>query len=145
MRRKGLLALFTWFALLSVAGGNDEADRKALQGTWRPQSAQLAGAEFPAVVLKSITLVIDGDRYKVTATESVDEGTTTIDSSKSPKHMTIKGTKGPNEGKTFLAIYEIKGDTLTVCYDLSGKAFPTEFKSAADTQLYLSRYQREKP
>jgi uncharacterized protein (TIGR03067 family) len=59
--------------------------------------------------------------------------------------MDIVGTKGPNKGKTILAVYEIKDDTLRVCYDLSGKARPKEFKTKADTQLFLVEYKREKP
>ena len=31
----------------------------------------------------------------------------------SPKAMEVTGTDGPNKGKTFPAIYELKGDTLT--------------------------------
>ena len=54
------------------------------------------------------------------------------------------GVKGPNKGKTFPAIYELAGDTLRVCYDLSGKKRPTEFKTKADTKLYLVTYKRKK-
>lgn len=43
----------------------------------------------------------------------------------------------------FLAIYELDGDTLRVCYDLSGKARPSEFKTKAETQLLLFTYKRE--
>jgi uncharacterized protein (TIGR03067 family) len=59
--------------------------------------------------------------------------------------MDITGNEGPNKGKTFLAIYELKGDTLRICYDLSGQARPTEFKTKKDTRLFLVTYQREKP
>jgi hypothetical protein len=55
------------------------------------------------------------------------------------------GTDGPNKGKTFLAIYELDKDSLKVCYDLSGKARPTEFKTKPDTTLFLVTYTREKP
>ena len=58
--------------------------------------------------------------------------------------MTITGTEGPNQGKTFPAIYELKGDTLRICYDLSGAKRPTEFKSIAGTRLYLVTYNRKK-
>ena len=58
--------------------------------------------------------------------------------------MTITGTEGPNHGKTFPAIYEIKGDTLRICYDLSGVKRPTEFKSVPGTRLYLVTYSRIK-
>jgi hypothetical protein len=59
--------------------------------------------------------------------------------------MDIKGTKGQNEGKTFLVIYELKGDNLKVCYDLGAKARPCEFATKADSQLFLFRYRRATP
>jgi hypothetical protein len=43
------------------------------------------------------------------------------------------------------AIYELTDTTLRVCYDLSGKARPKEFKTKADTQLFLVKYKRQKP
>ncbi|HUJ71287.1 MAG TPA: TIGR03067 domain-containing protein, partial [Verrucomicrobiae bacterium] len=73
-----------------------------------------------------------------------DKGTYTIDSTTKPKSMTVTGTEGPNNGKTFPAIYELKGDQLRICYDLSGAKRPTEFKSIAGTQLYLVTYNRKK-
>ena len=42
------------------------------------------------------------------------------------------------------AIYELNGDTLRICYDLSGSKRPTEFKTAAGTKLYLVTYNRKK-
>ncbi len=57
--------------------------------------------------------------------------------------MAITGTKGPNQGKTIPAIYELNGDTLKVCYDLSGEGHPTEFQSKAGTKLFLVTYRRE--
>ena len=38
----------------------------------------------------------------------------------------------------------LKGDTLRICYDLSGATRPTEFKSIAGTKLYLVAYNRKK-
>jgi uncharacterized protein (TIGR03067 family) len=59
--------------------------------------------------------------------------------------MDIIGTDGPNKGKTFLTIYERDGETLRVCYELSGKSRPREFKTAEGTQLFLVTYTRQKP
>jgi hypothetical protein len=67
------------------------------------------------------------------------------DTSADPKTMDIKGVEGPNKGKTCLAIYELKDDKLTICYDLSGESRPTEFKTQPKTQLFLVTYEREKP
>jgi uncharacterized protein (TIGR03067 family) len=84
-------------------------------------------------------------KYTVTVGDQKDEGTVKLDPAKTPREMDITGTDGPNKGMTFLAIYEIKDDTLRVCYDLSGKARPKEFKTQADSQLFLVEYKREKP
>jgi hypothetical protein len=34
---------------------------------------------------------------------------------------------------------------MRVCYDLSGKAFPKEFKAPKDSELYLVGYRRKLP
>jgi uncharacterized protein (TIGR03067 family) len=75
--------------------------------------------------------------------EEPDRGTYTLDSATQPKSLTVTGTAGPNSGKTFPAIYELNGDTLRICYDLAGASRPTEFKSIADTKLYLVTYNRK--
>ena len=95
-------------------------------------------------ILKSISLKLANGRYEVSVAGNPDKGTYTLDSISKPKGMTITGTEGPNQGKTYPAIYELKGDTLRICYDLSGAKRPAEFKSIAGTQLYLVTYIRKK-
>ena len=119
-------------------------DQKALQGDWIPVKAELAGKPMPAAVLKAISLKLVKNEYEVLVAGKPDKGTWTIDPTAKPKGMKITGVKGPNAGKTFPAIYELAGDTLRICYDLSGKKRPTEFKTKADTKLYLVTYQRKK-
>jgi uncharacterized protein (TIGR03067 family) len=128
----------------SIAWGDDAKDDK-LDGTWLPSSAELGGKKFPDEVRKSLKLVIKDDKYTVTVEkEGTDEGTVKLMPSATPKAMDITGTKGANKGKTYLAIYEHTGDTLRVCYDLSGKNRPTEFKSKEGTLLFLVEYKRQK-
>ena len=83
-------------------------------------------------------------QQRVHVGDSPDKGTYTLDSTTDPKGMPVTGTDGPNKGKTFPAIYELHGDTLRICYDLSGQKRPTEFKSTAGTKLYLVTYARAK-
>jgi len=129
----------------AAAGGQDAADeRKLLQGTWLPTAAELGEKSFDEATLKTIKLVVEGDKYTVTVGKAVDKGTTKIDPAAKPKTMDILGSDGPNKGKTILAIYELKDDTLRVCYDLSGKARPTEFKTKKGEQLFLATYKRSK-
>jgi uncharacterized protein (TIGR03067 family) len=119
-------------------------DQKSLQGDWIPVKAELAGKPMPEAVLKTISLKLTKSDYEVLVSGKPDKGTWSIDRAAKPKGMKINGVKGPNAGKTFPAIYELAGDTLRVCYDLSGKKRPTEFKTKADTKLYLVTYQRKK-
>ena len=142
------LRSFLAFALLisySSATRGDDAGNNALDGAWPPSSAELAGKPFPDEVRKSIRLEVKGDQYTVTVGKKPDRGTCKLNPSANPKGLDITGTEGPNKGKTILAIYERKGGTLRVCYDLSGKGRPAEFKTSAGTQPFLVEYKLQKP
>ena len=141
---KHILCLcLTIVASLTAFAADPPDDAKAIQGNWKPATAELAGQPLSDAVLKIISLKLENGRYEVVAGNLPDKGTYTIDSTTKPKRMTVTGTEGPNNGKTFPAIYELKGDTLRICYDLSGAKRPTEFKSIAGTQLYLVTYNRK--
>lgn len=115
------------------------------EGTWKPIAAAIGGIRVPPPALKAITLRITGGNYEVTVEgeKEPDKGTYTLDLTTTPKRMIIKSTGGPNRGKTFLAIYEMKdAGSLRVCYDLSGTDFPKEFKAPKGSQHYLVGYRR---
>ena len=139
-----LCALVLVLSLSAAVRSGDTKDDDAIQGTWLPTTAEMAGKPFPDEIRKSIKLEIKDGKYTVTVGKETDKGTAKLNPSAKPKAMDITGTEGPNKGKTFLAIYELDGDTLKICYDLSGKARPTEFKTTADNQLFLATYKREK-
>jgi uncharacterized protein (TIGR03067 family) len=124
--------------------GSDKEEAKMLEGTWALVTADVGGTPFPEEIRKTTKLVLKGDKYVVTVGKMADEGTIKLDPNKKPKTMDITGTEGPNKGKTFLCIYELKDDMLTICYDLSGKDRPTEFKTKKDPKLSLATYKREK-
>jgi uncharacterized protein (TIGR03067 family) len=122
----------------------DPHDTKPVQGDWVPLKAELGGQPMPDEILKTISLKLGDGTYAVLVGDKPDNGTFKVDSSATPKSMDVTGTDGPNQGKTFPAIYELEGDTLGICYDLSGAKRPTEFKTVAKTKLYLVTYQRKK-
>ncbi|WP_345323792.1 TIGR03067 domain-containing protein [Novipirellula rosea] len=134
----------------SEENGKSSFDNAAFRfdGVWKPKGAMLGGVLLPPPALKAITLTIDKDKYEVSVEgeEHSDVGTFTLDPTTTPKRMTIKSTAGPNKGKTFFAIYEIKNaDAMRVCYDLSGTDFPKEFKAPKGSQMYLVGYRRQVP
>ena len=126
-------------------------DAKRQNGVWKPAGGILGGERLTRDQMNKITLTIKDGAYEVVvdAEPDADKGTVSLDTSVTPKRMSIQGVDGPNKGKTILAIYEMGqtegGDyTLRVCYDLSGKAFPTEFKSQKGSTHYLVGYRRQK-
>lgn len=138
--------VFAWLVTAAVLTSRaaDAPDAKAVEGAWIPVKAELAGQPLPDAVLKTISLKLHNGQYDVSVAGEPDKGMYTLDSSKKPKSMTIAGTEGPNKGKTFPAIYELEGDTLRICYDLSGKQRPADFKTVVGTRLYLVTYHRTK-
>jgi uncharacterized protein (TIGR03067 family) len=142
---KRILCLCAALAASQAIADEPPSDQKAVQGTWVPVKAELAGKPLPDDVLKAITLKIHEDGYEVTVKgEGSDKGTSKLDAAAKPKAMTITSVEGANAGKTFLAIYELERDTFRVCYDLSGAKRPTEFKTSPGTLLYLVTYNRKK-
>ena len=136
---------FALVASCSSASWSDDSKDDTIEGTWLPSAAELGGRKFPEEVRKTIRLEVKGDQYTVTVGMQPDRGTCKLDPSAKPKALDVTGTEGPNKGKTILAIYERKDDTLRICYDLSGKSRPTEFKTAPDTRLFLVEYKLQKP
>jgi uncharacterized protein (TIGR03067 family) len=142
MQRATVLTLVLVLAPFTRAG--DPTADDALDGTWLPAAAELGGKPFPDEVRKTMKLVLKDDKYTVTVGMAVDEGTVKRNPAAKPKTLDITGTDGPNKGKTILAIYERDGDTLRICYDLGGKARPTEFKTKEGGLLFLVTYKRQK-
>ncbi|MEK6303136.1 MAG: TIGR03067 domain-containing protein [Acidobacteriota bacterium] len=115
-------------------------DSKLIEGTWIMVSFEMGGQQMPQEALKDSNLVLKDGRY----TFQDSQGTYKINPTKKPKAMDLVGTKGPNEGKTSLAIYELTANTFRICYELEGKERPTEFKTAPDKMHFLASYKRGK-
>ena len=132
-------------ALGLVGGGDKSADvSKKLVGTWQLTKGTVGGNPFPEQTVKKLKLEITQGKYKLTGAESPDEGTWTLHADTKPMGLDVMGTEGPNKGRTYQTIFELKGDTLKVCYDLSGKTRPAKFESQPKTLLFLAEYKREK-
>ncbi len=117
---------------------------KKLIGTWQLTRGVMAGNSFPEEAVQNIQLELTDGKYKLTGAESPDEGTWDLHSDKKPLGIDVKGTNGPNKGKTYFAIFELHGDKMKICYDLSGKTRPAKFETKKKTLQFLAEYKRVK-
>jgi uncharacterized protein (TIGR03067 family) len=149
MTRRNMFALLAWTLAglivmpLVAAAADDGDDLKLLAGTWKPKEANLGGNKIDAMLLETAKVVYEGEKYTITIGEKGEMGTFTLDPKKMPKQMDIFPTSGDNNGKTLLAVYELAGDKLTICYSLTPTVRPENFEPASNTLLVVE-YERAK-
>lgn len=130
---------------LQGGGGKEtgESVLKQLQGTWKFIAQEMDGKPRPAEDLKNLTITFTGDKWSVRMDgKEVQAGTHKFDPSKKPGQIDAKVTEGENKGSAMLGIYEMKGDTMKVCFDPMGKERPTSLTAKAGQ--FSAVVQREK-
>ncbi|MGQ0836919.1 MAG: TIGR03067 domain-containing protein [Gammaproteobacteria bacterium] len=115
-----------------------------LDGTWVPIAADVSGQVLAVRDLRVARLVLDRGGYEIIDRSDaiVDRGDIRIDRSATPPTMDIVGSTGPNAGRTMLAIFELDGDRLKVCYDLDGAVRPTNMQPQEEQLLLSITYAR---
>ena len=136
--------LFMLALLLTASACSGKEDIELMDGTWLPVEGEMAGEPFPDEVLESLKLTMSDGKYTAYVEGQLDTGTVKLDPTTEPKSMDVIGIQGPNQGRAFLGIYELKGDTLRICYDLTAGSRPAEFKTADGSSQFLVSYKREK-
>ena len=141
----GLLAVLVLVCWQTASRSDDDA-AKELHDVWVAKSVQIGGQAIPGEVIKRIQWTFKKDKLIVRGNskkeDSDEECACRVNPKQKPKHVefTLPGNKEPN-----LGIYEIKGDTLTICFRYGGsKPRPTEFESKAGSNLVLFVFERKK-
>ena len=128
-----VLALFA----AAAATAEEPEDLKQLAGSWKPKEANLGDNKIDSMVLEKAVVTYEGDKYTITIDDKEEKGTLVLDSKRIPKCMDIFPTSGDNNGKTFLAVYELTGDSLTICYSLTPTVRPENFEPNSNTLLVV--------
>jgi uncharacterized protein (TIGR03067 family) len=113
-----------------------------LKGTWKMVRAELAGEPAHPLLVDNTTIQLTLDRYAVYYNgEIADRGHYTFSFTLGDPHhpLTLRGTNGPNAGRTIPAIFQRKGELLRICYGLDGTT-PSVFTSPPNSQFYLVTY-----
>ena len=147
-----LVLTVTWATttLLTAADSMDqliEKDYERLSGTWILTSGVVDGRPVAEGVRNKTKLVTMRDKFTLSTgaqTGTSEDGTFTIDPTKSPKTVDSVQASGPDKGKTFLGIYEIIDDNhKRACWAPAGKPRPTDFTSTAGSGHILQVWERE--
>ena len=137
------LAVFLLSAFSSMVPSARIEQNRHLAGTWSCVSATVDGKPLPEETVKLLRLTLAGNKYQTRKGDDVlFDSTYTVDASTNPRQINILGTEGALAGKEALGIYSIQGDTLRICYILTGKTRPTAFESPIGSGAYLLLWKR---
>jgi len=147
MRKILVPVLFLLFATLVNAGGDNKADLKMMEGTWKavmeeadgkPAGEAEKGAPFKLVV-KDGKFTVYFDDKKLTA------GAIKLDAAKKPKEIDAEQGEGPFKGMVQKGLYEFKGTEMRVIFAEPGKDRPTTFKTReGEVLLHYARFVEKK-
>jgi uncharacterized protein (TIGR03067 family) len=117
-----------------------------MDGTWTCISATVNGNPLPGDTVKLLRMTLAGDRYKTEkGSQVLFESTYRVDPAAVPPQIDIVGTEGDFKGKVAQGIYQLAGDTMTMCYTMPGKPRPTAFESVPGSEAYLMCWKRVLP
>lgn len=117
-------------------------DKQRLQGIWKIVSMESDGTkisqnDLAAVPSEQTRIRIDGDKWISKATGKEETSSFRLDATKTPRTIDIKASDGKFEQ---LAIYQLEGDDLKICYcGVEKQERPTQFaaKRGSPTMLYV--------
>jgi uncharacterized protein (TIGR03067 family) len=131
-----------------VAAAADEKPAKEelarLEGVWSFVQVKVSGNKHPQTGHEADRMIIQKDgRYAVVQQPRITHGTIKVDPAHSPKHYDITIGNGRLNGLRVPAVYDLSGDTLTICMPLMGNERPTALESKAGDNHLFEVFKRE--
>jgi uncharacterized protein (TIGR03067 family) len=128
-----VLGLSASLAAPAATGDGKQEGLKQLQGAWRVVKAEPARADgTPAI--DPTRFIFKGNKLVLTDDDGTERKETTVkvDPKAKPAHIDLQRGKGKRD---VLGIYEVKGDTLRICFsERLVSVRPTEFKAVSDPE-----------
>jgi uncharacterized protein (TIGR03067 family) len=115
----------------------------ALAGVWSFSQVKVDGNPQPPGHEADRMIIQKDGRYAVVQRRGITHGTIKVDPAHSPKHYDVTIVNGPMKGLSVPAIYEISGDTLTLCLPLGGNERPATLESKVGDHHLFEVFKRE--
>jgi uncharacterized protein (TIGR03067 family) len=151
MRTLTLLAVALSLCLagaLHSAEKETNADADKLQGTWQAVKVEIGGVPLPDEIVNNLKYEIKGNNMVTMGVPEIIKqygaATFKLKSSTTPKSIDFTISAGDNKGNELEGIYELKGDELRICVQITGKERPGEFVTKEGDSRGLLLLKREK-
>jgi RNA polymerase sigma-70 factor (ECF subfamily) len=121
--------------LIATAVSAQEAKKELdkFQGQWVGVSREERGKKMPDKFAMQYKLTIQGNRWTVKDGDgSENDVAIQIDPSKNPKTIDLTFKVDKERTYTFLGIYKLEGDTLTVCLRAAPRGRPKHFETTRE-------------
>jgi uncharacterized protein (TIGR03067 family) len=113
-----------------------------VKGKWDVVSAEEDGKAAPADKIKGAYISFDANKITIVDPDQKFEGKFVLVPSEKPRQMNVRRIKG-DRIETAVGIYDLDGDSLTLCLASEGADRPKEFKSGRN--IVLIKLRRAKP
>jgi len=154
MRNQILATAFLGILLLNGCPGggvlstySPEEDAKKMQGSWKLTGATYNGQRMGAEAIGDTRLSITGDQYTMTHNGTTESSTLTLGVA-GPHTIRVFHHENPLAsqgfyGGTFTGIYELSGDQLRICFDMTGRQYPKTFDASQGSRRSINEFVRE--
>jgi uncharacterized protein (TIGR03067 family) len=147
MTPRVLVGVMTACLLAAAAPKEDatRADLDKMQGDWQCVSYTVDGMRLPEDDAQALFRTVKGDRYTISRFEkTIGTGTIKLDASKDPRQIDARSPLPGGKTRLLRGIYEVRGDTLKLCFGAADKERPKGFTSTPGSGNTLSVWTREK-
>jgi uncharacterized protein (TIGR03067 family) len=117
-------------------------DLELLQGTWAVTGLEVDGQQMPESMLGDARIEVKGDRFTTTGMGSTYEGTLCVNASVTPAQLDMSFNAGPEIGAINRGIYQLDGNTWTICLATRGELRPSRFATSPGTGFALETLTR---
>ena len=128
-----VIALVMGLAAVGISAAEPaDKDNEAMQGEWTIESLTFHGNQVEAAELTTWRRVVEKNHVIWRrGEETLLELDIKFDASQKPKTLDSTVATGDQKGQVTLAIYELEGDVLRVCFADPGQPRPTDYSSNA--------------
>jgi uncharacterized protein (TIGR03067 family) len=136
--------LLLWALALPATLPAQDKTKDTLEGEWTVVSLHSLGKPLGDDQLKQYKLVVKGDEWVQTTDGAERRMTFKVDPTKSPKEIDFTAVN-PGGRARWQAIYNLEGDTLTVCRaNQVNPTRPKEFKASLAVELTVYKRAEKK-